>query len=318
MLESPYPFVRTVESPLTADQLAPLDPRCRVVQFSAPLTEEDLASLARFLEAYPQIPLRIFGHYQGASNLSFLRYFPSLQGFQADVYEIESWEGLHHLPPTLKFLGLGPTRRRFSLSPLARFEELTDLALDGHRKDLAVIGDLRALGFLTLRSITLPDLKLLSPLRKLRGLALRLGGTNQIDGLRDITSLRYLELWRVRGMTDLSAVAALPELRYLFLQDLKQVPSLPSFGPLGNLRRCDIDSLQSLIDLASIAQAPALEELMLANMKHITVDGLSCFRDHPSLKAVSIGLGSQRRNRQAVQLLGLPTVTEIKPITRYL
>ena len=43
-----------------------------------------------------------------------------------------------------------------------------------------------------------------------------------------------------------------------------------------------------------------LEELVLVNMRHISVDGLKCFRGHSALKAATIGLGSMRRNAQAV------------------
>jgi hypothetical protein len=41
--------------------------------------------------------------------------------------------------------------------------------------------------------------------------------------------LQYLELWMVRGLTDLDAVASLGNLQYLFLQALKNVTALASF-----------------------------------------------------------------------------------------
>src|SRR5574341_920538 len=83
-----YPFIRELRSPITADQLRPLDPRCQVVQFNAPLTDVDFIKMARFLEAYPSTPLRIYGHYGHSPDLAFLRYFPFLKGFQADVFEL--------------------------------------------------------------------------------------------------------------------------------------------------------------------------------------------------------------------------------------
>jgi hypothetical protein len=54
-----YPFIRTVKSPITEQQLRPLDPKCRVVQFDSPLTEGDFIKLSRFLQAYPEVPLRM-------------------------------------------------------------------------------------------------------------------------------------------------------------------------------------------------------------------------------------------------------------------
>jgi hypothetical protein len=94
----------------------------------------------------------------------------------------------------------------------------------------------------------------------------------------------------VRGLTDLSAVADLVQLRYLFLQDLKNVRTLPSFRSLHELRRCDIENLKSLLDLKPISEAPHLEELVVTNMRHLPVASLACFRAHPTMKAVSIGL----------------------------
>lgn len=312
-----YPFIREVKSPVDDFQLRPLDPRCQVVQFSAPLTDHDFSKLASFLIGYPNVPLRIYGHYQGASDFGFLKYFPFLKGFQGDVFEIQSWDGLECLSGSLEFLALGATRRRFSLSLISRFTGLTDLFLDGHKKDISVLGGFTELVYLTLQSVSLPDLSLLEPLSNLRSLALKLGGTNQLALLPSLTQLRYLELWMIRALSDLSAIGRLGELRYLFLQDLKNVTSLPSFSGLHKLHRVHIENLKGLSDLRPIAEAPCLEELVLAQMSHVKLEDLRCFCSHPTLSKASIGLGSQRRNIAAATLLGLPSVTDIKPICRY-
>jgi hypothetical protein len=309
-------LIRKLRSPITEQQLRPLDPQCQVVQFNAPLTDDDFLKLAGFMENYSQVSLRIYGHHQRSTDLSFLRHFPFLKRFQADVLELDNWDGLRFLPDTVEFLALGATRRQFSLAPIARFAQLTRLHLDGHRKDIAVVGDLSALVYLTLRSITLTDLGILRRLRKLHSLALKLGGTNRLAPLNELSSLRYLELWRVRGLSDLSALTTLPQLRDLFLQDLTNVRSLPSFRPLQNLRRCYIQNLKHLTDLSPIAEAPYLEEFLLISMRHISVDGLKCFQGHPTLKAATIGLGSMRRNALAAEMLGLGQVSN-KPYRDY-
>jgi hypothetical protein len=262
------------------------------------------------------VSLRIYGHYHHSTDLSFLRHFPFLKRFQADVFELDNWDGLRFLPDNVEFLALGATRRQFSLAPIARFAQLTRIRLDGHRKDIAVVGDLSALVYLTLRSITLQDLGIFRRLRQLRSLALKLGGTNQLALLNELSSLRYLELWQVRGLSDLSALATLPQLRDLFLQDLTNVRSLPSFRPLHDLRRCCVQNLKHLTDLSPIAEAPYLEEIVLVGMRHISVDGLKCFQGHSALKAAAIGLGSMRRNAQAAEMLGLGPVSN-KPFRDY-
>jgi hypothetical protein len=313
-----YPFIREVHSPITEEQLRPLDPRCGVVQFSSRLTEDDFIRLSRFLEPYPNIPLRIYGHYDEEPDLSFLHYFPSLKRFQADLYGLKDLNGLNFLPDDLKVLGLGQTKRRLSLKPLARFKKLTDLYLDGHTKDLSVISELRNLVYLSLRSISLPGLAPLIPLQHLRSLSLKLGGTKDLSLLPKLSRLRHLELWRVKGLIDLTSVGNLTQLRSLFLQDLKQVARLPSFIQLSDLHRCHIQNLKGVHDLCPIAAAKNLRELIVLSMRHIPVAGFDCFRNHPTLQAASIGLGSLRRNAEVAELLALPNVSRIILIREYI
>ena len=69
----------------------------------------------------------------------------------------------------------------------------------------------------------MPDLSLLLPLTGLRSLDLKLGGTRDLGLLPRLGELRYLELWMIRGLTDITAVGRIPSLRALFLQALRQV-----------------------------------------------------------------------------------------------
>lgn len=313
-----YPFLREVRSPLSEEDLRPLDPRCNVVQFRSPLTDDDFQKLSRFLAQYPTVPLRIYGHYaDGIEDLRFLRYFPTLRGFYSDVFETKSWDGLEFLPDNLEFLGLGATRKSLSLAALARFKEVRDLGLEGHKKDLEAIIPLVNIEFLSLKSISLPNLSLLEPLRKLRGLALRLGGTKELK-FPDLPDLRYLELWMIRGLTDISGISDLDNLRYLFLQDLKNVTALPSLRAMPKLERLHLENLKGLTDLSPVSEAIGLRDLLLISMNHLKLDNLRCLLNHPSLRAATIGLGSLRRNKDASELLGLDSVSgDFKPIEKY-
>lgn len=312
------PFIREVSSPLSDEDLRPLDPRCNVVQFSSPLRDQDFLKLSRFLVEYPTVPLRIYGHYEtGVEDLSFLRYFPTLRGFYSDVFETKSWDGLEFLPDNLERLALGATRKSLSLACIARLRGIKDLHLEGHKKDLKTIASLVNIEFLDLRSISLPDLSLLESLPKLRGLALRLGGTNNLT-FPDLPDLRYLELWMIRGLTDISGITRLGNLRYLFLQDLKNVSTIPSLHVMPKLERLHLVNMKGLTDLSPISEAPNLQELLLMSMDKIKVDNLKCFLNHPSLRAATIGLGSLSRNKEAMDLLGLEAVSgDYKPIKKY-
>jgi hypothetical protein len=309
-----YPFLRQVKSPITDDQLSPLDPRCKCVQFAAPLTEIDHIKLARFLAAYPKVPFRIYGHYSDPlPNLSFLRHYPFISGFQVDVFLLQSTEGVEHLPESLEFFGFGQTKsRKISLDFLRRFGRLQDLYLEAHTKNIEAVSALSNLEQLTLRSITLPDLNLLLPLRQLWSLDLKLGGTKDLRLLPQIGSLKHLELWMIKGLQDLSVIAEVTTLQNLFLQALKNVTVLPSFRNLHRLRRVTLDTMKGLTDLSPIAHAPALEELLVVAANHLRPDDFRPFLGRPRLKAATIGLGSTRKNEQVQKLLGLPKCAGFK------
>jgi hypothetical protein len=306
------PFIRDVASPLTEEILRPLDPRCRTVQFSRALSDTDYRTLADWLVDYPAVTLRAYGSYDGSiTDLDFLRFFPKLRGFEADAlyHSLASLDGLNYLPVDLRYLGLGQTKKRLSLAPLARFAALRRLFLEGQTKDLDVVGQLHTLTSLTLRSITLPDLSLLLPLTRLRALDLKLGGTRNLALLPQVGALQYLELWQVRGLHDLSPVADIPTLEYMFLQALKQVTALPSFANCTRLTRLHLDTMKGLVDLSPLLTAKALTQLTIY-MPQLQPADLAALAAHPSLRQLSVALGSQRKNDEVARLLPLPRVPD--------
>jgi hypothetical protein len=158
----------------------------------------------------------------------------------------------------------------------------------------------------------------LTSLQNLRGLALKHGGTKDLSLLPKVGRLRYLELWMIRGLTDVTPIEELTYLGYLFLQDLKNISAIPSLRGLTVLSRCHIENLKGVQDLSPIAAAPNLEELLVVSMRHLSPESFRCFCDHPTLRAATIGMGSQKKNNAAAALLGKPKVAKIKPIEEYL
>src|SRR6266508_3985739 len=264
--------------------LRPLDARCRWVQFSRPLTGADYRALAHWLEQYPAVILRSYGEGTG-TDLGFLRFFPNLRRFQADYsYDrLVSLEGLNHLPNDLVYLGLGQTRKRLSLAPLVRFTVLGRLYLEGQTEDVDVIGQLRSLTSLTMRSLAL---------------------------LPQVGTLQYLELWMIRGLADLSPVADIATLEYLFLQSLKQVTALPSLANCTRLTRVHLETMKGLTDLSPLRTAPALTQLALVDMRHLQPAHVAVLSGHPTLRHLTAGLGSRRKNDEVGRLLPLPPVSD--------
>jgi len=150
--------------------------------------------------------------------------------------------------------------------------------------------------------VTLPDLSLLVDLHHLWSLDLKLGGTKNLALLPKIKSLKYLELWRVLGLEDLSPIASSTSLQFLFLQDLRQVRTIPPLDALISLRRVVIETLKGLADVCSLASAPSLEEFLGVAMGNLGPENFRCFLDHPSLRYLSAGFGSRRKNEALVAM----------------
>jgi hypothetical protein len=294
------------------------DARVRLVQFRQPLTDRDYRRLAGWLEDHPSIDLRAWGH---VPDLDFLRFFPKLLRFSADTFyeSPESFAGLRHLRPDLHSLTLGSTDKRLSLSPLEHFTGLRRLFLQKHTKDIDVLSRLTSLRSLTLREITLSDLSVLLPLPELRALDLKLGGTRDLSLLPQIGQLEYVELWMIRGLDDLTPLAEVATLRSVHLEALKQVTALPA--DLSRLTRLDtiyIETMKGLADLTPLLTAPVLRRVALVNMTHLEPAQVGVLRDHPSLRCLIAGLGSNRKNRAVRELVPLPGSEDWDPEPRKL
>jgi hypothetical protein len=302
---------REVSSPLTVEMLEPSPSGRGVVQFRKRLTDDDFRQVGEWFRLYPEMTLRAYGSYDHSiTDLEFLRFFPTLRRFGADALfdSLRSLDGLRHLPADLEDLAIGETQAKLDLTILSRFGDLTRLFLEGQTKHIDVISSLTSLDDLTLRSITMPDLSLLLPLKSLRSLDLKLGGTRDLRLLPRVGALWYLELWMIRGLTDVSAVGGIPSLRSLFLQALRQVVALPDLSQATALRQVRLQTMKGLRDLRPLATAPGLEALELIDMRHLQPEDLGPLVGLPHLKAVTPGLGSRRKNDAASALLGLPMV----------
>ncbi len=282
------------------DALTELPPGIRLVQFRRRLTDERFRHLASLLEGRADTGLRVYSS-PDVTDLEFLRLFPDLRSFQVDGLwdRLTSLDGLGHLSPALESLGIGATRRPMSLAILERFGALQALAIEGRHRDMEVIGSLRSLESLMLRSVTLPDLSLLTSLDRLRSLDIKLGGTSNLGLLPRVGRLEDLELWQIRGLSDLSAIGETVGLTRLFLQSLAQVRTLPDLSRLTELRTVTLHTMKGIRDLAPLAQAPGLESLSLIAMGNLRPEDLRPLVGHPTLRRGHWNIGSLRKTYEA-------------------
>jgi hypothetical protein len=254
-----------------------------LVQFTDAPSQRDLLLIASELEKRPEIGLRVYG-ITGNANLEFLKHFSFITRLIIELCELQSIEGLSSVP-LLESLFLGRTRTRaLSLEPLRRLSALADLSLEAHQKDIAEVLRGMPIRDLQLRSISLPDVTFAARLPNLSRLEIKLGATANLADLAVLRDLRHLELWRIRGLTDISWLGSLVGLETLSLQTLNGISSLPSLAALKQLRSVHLETMKGIRDLSGIAAAPSLEELSLVDMPQLSVDSVAALKGHATLR----------------------------------
>jgi hypothetical protein len=297
---------RSLQPPLTPDQLRPLEPDVTLVQFSQGLTDDEYAAVAALLEDRPDVTLRAYGGYgRTIRDLDWLRFFPHIRRISIDSLwgVLESIDGLRHLSDDLVELGMGNLKPPLDVQLLTRFRRLRYLGLVGpvrHAEDIAAFTELESL---LLRSVTIPDLAPLLRMRRLRRLDIKLGGTRDLRLLPDVGAVDELEIWRVSGLDDLTSIGETVTLRKLFLQALPQVRSLPDLSRLTALREITLHGMRGITNLGPLASAPALETLSLVEMTQLEPDDLRPLVGHPTLRRGHWNIGGLKKTYRAHDVL---------------
>jgi hypothetical protein len=271
------------------DPFRPLEPQCRVVQFSQPLSPDELRRTGALFAGRRDVELYVHG--AASRDLDFLHAFPEVRKLHVALYDLQDVEGFQALGGRLEAFTFSRTRRRFSLGFLAEAQRLEQLFLAGHDKDLAAIGGLVGVRDLGLSGLTLPGLSMFAGLTRLERLKVFLGGTRDLASLPQFGRLEDLWLMRITGLADLAVLADLPSLTTLRLDWMRNVTALPSFAPLGRLTEVVLDTMKGLTDLGPVAAAPALRRLEVANMPQLAPASFAGFQGHPSLERLRVGTG---------------------------
>lgn len=280
-----------------AKQLQPLEEGCTRVQWREPLSDPEYVRIAEFLKDYPEMPVHICMHSvrrDGPLDLSFLRHFKGHGHFSVDVKTLADISQLPLLGPGLSSLKIGATTSKtLDLSVLAAFPDLRVLHLTGHSKNIVTLSKLTSLEELMLRSVKLSDLSLLLPLRGLRSLDIKLGGMRDISLLPEFKALQYLEIWRTRGLRELSAIGATTSLEHVFLQAMNKIESVPDLSKLTKLHTFRLMTMRGIRDLAPIAAAPALEVFHIHDCASLVAEDFRPFVGHPALRTLLAALSEE-------------------------
>jgi hypothetical protein len=303
---------RQVASPLREAMFPAAGEDIDWLWFNTTLADDDHAAVARWLERHPRVGLWARGTYAArvADDVGFLRWYPrlrrlDLEGF-TDLAGLAQFESLRE---TLHELRLAaprtPTTRGYSLKPITGLTAIEHLYVHGPIRDPELLAGFSRLTALTLRSVTLPSIDPLMGIGGLRQLEIKLGGTTDLRRLDRLERLKDLELWRIRGLRDLSVLGSLPSLQRLTLQAMGAINGLPSLRADRSLSVVVLEAMRGITDLRPVADAPALEELRLIAMTHLDAAALRPLVGHSRLRRAIWGLGSDRKNADAWDLLPL-------------
>ena len=243
-------------------------------------------------------------------DLSFLKYFRTLQRLHVALYKLRDIEGFDQVP-WLRELTFGETEKKFSLRFVDNWPQLRRLFLVKGKTDLHCLQRLTALQELGFSGFTLPDLSVLLPLTELRKLQLFLGGTRNLAALARLPSLEELWLMRITKLSDLGVLADLTGLKTLKLEWMRNVSDLPSLHRHTRLENVELEMMKGLTDLSAIAAAPALRRLVVADMPQLTADSFRCLIGHQRLEELWAATGKRKVNAQIKEML--PQVTRFYP-----
>lgn len=238
------------------------EPKIKTVQIDQALPEEAYQRIDRILEVRPDICFRIYGlHGEKKVDISFLRTMKhlrilsidcihmkdnpelidlsvltdlDLKSLTLDCFDLRDYSFIQHLSEGLEELSvfadtMGPGIS-FDYEWLLRYEKLQALWLGKKaKKHIECLKELPMLSSLSLRGIKITDFSFLKEMN-VEKLALLWNSNNDLHELRELTTLKEIELWRINKLEDISFIEYLTDLEAIKLQDLKHVKSLPDLS----------------------------------------------------------------------------------------
>ena len=297
------------------------DSNCKFLQFAEPLSDTEIKLLETVVfSKRSDITLRVFGFYGHSCDLTFLQQIPSAKNISLDclqnatgvevltkfstlsklivgIYNLDNFNFLKDVSSNITELSITKTSsKKPSIDVIKRFSGLRYLYLEGQDKGIEVIQELKSLEKIVLRSVTTNDLNYLEGLEKLWSVDIKLGGIKRLDALSKLQNLKYLELWQIRGLSNLSFISGIHSLQNLFIQSLKQIASIPPLNNLKNLRRICLENLKGLTDLTALEYCDSLQDFIYVLAENQQPEDLLPILRNPNVKNVFCRFGSNKKN----------------------
>lgn len=271
---------------------------------SKPLCQRTWKLLDKFIFSNkPNVSLNISSWSNVNEDLTFLQYVPSLLNFSFNLPNLKSFEDLKYLNPNLYSLSISDTTStKPDLSILGSFLELKDLTLGtGNTKGIENISKLKKLVSLRLAGTKFKDYNLLKELIDLRYLVIVFGGTTDISALQYL-NIKYLEMWQVRKLEDISVISNMPTLEEIQIGGMRNVKEIPDLSELKLLKKIYFEKMDGVYDLKPLLTAKKLEHFKFVNAPHLEPDDIVYLKKSRSLKKINIGFGSDKKNKKFKEL----------------
>lgn len=297
------------------------------IQFSKPgYSPRFLQEVNQLCSEYgDKLEVRFYGHYSSVFDASVLNDLPDVQWLSVDcLMHIENEDAIARMP-NLRKLSFGVyhfddprflaaldltqitrlvlsdnKKKNFDLSPLENCDKLDELFLNSHLKNIAALSHLPKLTKLSLGSIAKrKKLEFVNEIPNLDKLTIILGGRENIDEIEH-SSLRDLEVLRVRGLNSLGDLSRFPKLRRLHVEDQLQLRRV-SFECAG-LEEVSIHNCKNLEKLSGLLKLKQLRAFRTSRTK-LDLDNLLNANWPESMESVAIYGSSQKWNKHARQIL---------------
>ncbi|MCC2960348.1 hypothetical protein LK540_07880 [Massilia sp. IC2-278] len=261
----------------------------------------------RVLAHLPEVRSLSLDCLQTVSHFDSVQTLQHLARLRIGIYELDApdflaWPNLHRLTR----LDLGETRRAgFDLQHLRHAMALQRLFLAGHTKNIATVGQLAHMAELTLRLPSKAGIAFVNELRRLRKLALIVGGRTNLDEIVD-SPIRELEITMVKGLNALGPLSRFRKLERLSISDQLQITGLDISEEMPALERIRILNCKRFARLDGLALLPRLQALRIFGTA-LDFDTFMRQPRPPSLKALAFFSGRRKEDavlRQRLEALG--------------
>ena len=252
----------------------------------------------KFLQFIPSVKELRITNFSSFSDFEDVNIMSGIEDLAIERCDLYFFEILKIIPTNITKLSIGSlSSKKLNIDFISRFEKLESLYIEGHSKGIEAIGELTNLKELTLRSVTHPSLNFLKNLNLLTSLDIKLGTIKDFSILTNMPNIKYLELWYIKGLSDISFISEMTELQSLHLESLSNITALPNFEKLLKFRRIRLMSMNNLNDFTSLKIAPKLQDFFFTIINKQIPEDLIPVLENSTLKNIYVYFPSDKKNR---------------------